>query len=59
MLKKFHRVFLVSEILITFFYFNSALLGAEFSTDLKIKQPDKEYEFKYYAHDNLYRLEKL
>jgi len=59
MLKKFHRIFLVPGILIIFFCFSSALLGAEFSADLKIKQPDKEYEFQYYAKDSLYRLEKL
>lgn len=59
MLKKFRRIFLVPGVLIIFFCFSSALLGAEFSADLKIKQPDKEYEFKYYAQDNLYRLEKL
>lgn len=59
MLKKFHRIFLVPGILIIFFCFSSALLGAEFSADLKIKQPDQDYEFKYYAQDSLYRLEKL
>jgi len=59
MLKKFRRIFLVPGVLIIFFCFSSALSGAEFSADLKIKQPDKEYEFKYYAQDNLYRLEKL
>lgn len=58
-MKKFHRIFLVAGILIIFFCFSSALLGAEFSADLKIKQPDKEYEFQYYAQDSLYRLEKL
>lgn len=58
-MKKFRRIFLVPGVLIIFFCFSSALLGAEFSADLKIKQPDKEYEFKYYAQDNLYRLEKL
>ena len=59
MLKKFRITFLVSGLLIIFFCFNSTLLGADFSADLKIKQQDKEYEFKYYAQDNLYRLEKL
>ena len=58
-MKKFHRIFLIPGILIIFFCFSSALLGAEFSADLKIKQPDQDYEFKYYAQDSLYRLEKL
>jgi len=58
-LKKFRIIFLVSGILIIFFCFNSTLLGADFSAKLKIKQRDKDYEFKYYAQDNLYRLEKL
>ena len=58
-MKKFHRIFLVPGILIIFFCFSAALLGAEFSADLKIKQPDQDYEFKYYAQDSLYRLEKL
>ncbi len=59
MLKKFHRIFLVPGILTIFFCFSAALLGAEFSADLKIKQPDKDYEFQYYAQDSLYRVEKL
>lgn len=59
MLKKFHRIFAISGILIIFFCFSAALLGAEFSADLKIKQPDKDYEFQYYAQDSLYRVEKL
>jgi len=59
MLKKFPRIFLVPGILIIFFCFSAALLGAEFSADLKIKQPDEDYEFQYYAQDSLYRLEKL
>ena len=59
MLKNFHRIFLVPGILIISFCFSSALLGAEFSADLKIKQPDEDYEFQYYAQDSLYRLEKL
>ncbi|HEC65303.1 MAG TPA: DUF4412 domain-containing protein [bacterium] len=59
MLKKFHRIFLVAGILIIFFCFSFVLLGAEFRADLKIKQPDEEYEFQYYAQDSLYRLEKL
>jgi len=58
-LKKFRRIFLVPGILTILFCFSFALLGAEFSADLKIKQLDKEYEFKYYAQDSLYRLEKL
>ncbi|TKJ47920.1 hypothetical protein CEE34_01020 [Candidatus Aerophobetes bacterium Ae_b3a] len=59
MLKKFHRIFSVPGILIIFFCFSFALLGAEFSADLKIKQPDEDYEFEYYAEDSLYRVEKL
>jgi len=59
MLKNFHRIFLVPGILIIFFCFSAALLGAEFSADLKIKQPDEDYEFQYYAEDSLYRVEKL
>jgi len=59
MLKKFHRIFLVPGILTIFFCFSAALLGAEFSADLKIKQPDEDYEFQYYAEDSLYRVEKL
>ncbi len=59
MLKNFHRIFSVPGILIILFCFSSALLGAEFSADLKIKQPDEDYEFQYYAQDSLYRLEKL
>ena len=58
-MKKFHRIFSVPGILTIFFCFSSALLGAEFSADLKIKQPDEDYEFKYYAEDSLYRVEKL
>jgi len=58
-LKKFHRIFLVPGILTIFFCFSAALLGAEFSADLKIKQPDEDYEFQYYAEDSLYRVEKL
>jgi hypothetical protein len=59
MLKKFHRIFLVAGMLVVLFCFSSVLLGAEFSADLIIKQPDKDYEFQYYAKDSLYRLEKL
>ena len=58
-MKKFHRIFLVPGILTIFFCFSAALLGAEFSADLKIKQPDEDYEFQYYAEDSLYRVEKL
>ena len=59
-MKKEHRtIFLIIGVLIIFLGFAFSAIAAEFSADLKIKQPDKEYEFKYYAQGSLYRLEKL
>jgi hypothetical protein len=59
-MKKEHRtIFLIIGVLIIFLGFAFSAIAAEFSADLKIKQPDKEYEFKYYAQDSFYRLEKL
>jgi len=58
-MKQFHRMFLVIGAIIIFFCCVFPAIAAEFSADLKIKQPDKEYEFKYYAQGDLYRLEKF
>ena len=58
-MKQFHRIFFAIGVIIIFFCCIFPALAAEFSADLKIKQPDKEYEFKYYAQGSLYRLEKL
>lgn len=59
MKKEYRTIFLIMSILIIFIGFAFSAIAAEFSADLKIKQPDKEYEFKYYAQSSLYRLEKL
>lgn len=59
MKKEQRTVFLIVGVLIIFLGFAFSAIAAEFSADLKIKQPDKEYEFKYYAKGSLYRLEKL
>jgi len=59
MKKEYRTIFLIMGILIIFIGFAFSAIAAEFSADLKIKQPDKEYEFKYYAQGSLYRLEKL
>jgi len=59
MKKEYRTIFLIMGVLIIFLGFAFSAVAAEFSADLKIKQPDKEYEFKYYAQDNFYRLEKL
>jgi len=58
-MKQFHRIFFAIGVIIIFFCCVFPAIAAEFSADLKIKQPDKEYEFKYYAKGSLYRLEKL
>jgi hypothetical protein len=59
MKKEYRTIFLIIGVLIIFLGFAFSVIAAEFSADLKIKQPDKEYEFKYYAQGSLYRLEKL
>lgn len=59
MKKECSTIFLIMGALIILLGFVTSALAAEFSADLKIKQPDKNYEFKYYAKGNLYRLEKL
>ena len=58
-MKQFHRMFLVIGAIIIFFWFVFPVLAVEFSADLKIKQPDRSYEFKYYTQGDLYRLEKI
>jgi len=58
-MKQFHRIFLVIGAMIIFFWFVFPVLAVEFSADLKIKQPDRSYEFKYYTQGDLYRLEKF
>ncbi|MEA2021387.1 MAG: hypothetical protein U9N08_02810, partial [Candidatus Caldatribacteriota bacterium] len=58
-MNKFHRIFLVIGVITIFLAFAFSATAAEFSADLKINQPDKEYEFKYYAKGSFYRLEKL
>ena len=59
MKKECRMIFLIMGVLIIFLGLTFSAIAVEFSADLKIKQPDKEYEFKYYAQGNLYRLEKL
>jgi len=59
MKKEYRTIFLIMGVLIVFLGFIASAMAAEFSADLKIKQPDKEYEFKYYAQGSLYRLENL
>ena len=59
MKKECRMIFLIMGVLIVFLGFTFSAIAVEFSADLKIKQPDKEYEFKYYAQGSLYRLEKL
>ena len=59
MKKEYRTIFLIIGVLIIFLGFAFSAIAAEFSADLKIKQPDTEYEFKYYAQGSLYRLEKL
>ena len=59
MRKECRTMFLIMGVLIIFLGLTFSAIAAEFSADLKIKQPDKEYEFKYYAQGSLYRLEKL
>ncbi|MCK4309044.1 MAG: ankyrin repeat domain-containing protein [Candidatus Atribacteria bacterium] len=59
MKKEQRTIFLTIGVLIIFLGFAFSAMAGEFSADLKIKQPDKEYEFKYYAKGSLYRLEKL
>lgn len=59
MKKGYSTIFLIIGVLIIFLGFAFSAIAGEFSADLKIKQPDKEYEFKYYAKGSLYRLEKL
>ena len=58
-MKQFHRMFLVIGAMIIFLGFTFSAMAAEFSADLKIKQPDRSYEFKYYTQGDLYRLEKF
>jgi hypothetical protein len=59
MRKGYRTIFLIIGVLIIFLSFAFSIIAAEFSADLKIKQPDRDYEFKYYAKGSLYRLEKL
>jgi len=59
MKKEYRKIFLIMGILIIFISFAFSSIAAEFNADLKIKQPDKEYEFKYYTQGSFYRLEKL
>jgi len=59
MKKEYRTIFLIIGVLIIFLGFTFSAIAAEFSADLKIKQPDTEYEFKYYAQGSLYCLEKL
>jgi len=59
MKKEYRTIFLIMGVLIIFLGLTFSAIAVEFSADLKIKQPDKEYEFNYYAQGSLYRLEKL
>ena len=59
MKKEYRTIYLILGALIILLGFVTSALAAEFSADLKIKQPDRSYEFKYYAKGSLYRLEKL
>jgi len=59
MKKGYSTIFLIIGVLIIFLGFAFSAIAAEFSADLKIKQPDKDYEFKYYVQGSFYRLEKL
>jgi len=59
MKKEYRTILLIMGVLIIFLAFAFSAIAAEFSADLKIKQPDKDYEFKYYAQGSFYRLEKL
>jgi len=59
MKKEYRTILLIMGALIIFLGFTFSAIAVEFSADLKIKQPDKDYEFKYYAQGSLYRLEKL
>ena len=59
MKKEYRTILLIMGVLIVFFGLTFSAIAAEFSADLKIRQPDKEYEFKYYAQGSFYRLEKL
>ena len=59
MKKEYGTIFLIIGVLIIFLGFTFSAMAAEFSADLKIKQPDRSYEFKYYTQGSLYRLEKL
>jgi len=59
MKKECRMIFLIMGVLLIFLGLTFSAIAVEFSADLKIKQPDKEYEFKYYAQGSLYRLEKL
>jgi len=59
MKKEYRTILLIMGALIIFLGFTFSAIAVEFSADLKIKQPDKDYEFKYYAQGSFYRLEKL
>jgi len=59
MKKEYRTILLIMGVLIVFLGLTFSAIAAEFSADLKIKQPDKDYEFKYYAQGSFYRLEKL
>ncbi len=59
MKKEYRTIFLIMGVLIIFLGLTFSAIAEEFSADLKIKQPDKEYELKYYVKGSLYRLEKL
>ena len=59
MKKEYRTIFLILGAIIILLAFVTLALAAEFNADLKIVQPDRSYEFKYYAQGNLYRLEKL
>jgi len=59
MKKECRMIFLIMGVLLIFLGLTFSAIAVEFSADLKIKQPDKEYEFNYYAQGSLYRLEKL
>jgi len=59
MKKECRTIFIIIAALIIFLGFVFSAIAAEFSADLKIKQPDRSYVFNYYAQGSLYRLEKL
>jgi hypothetical protein len=59
MKKECRKIFLIFSALIIFLGFAFSAIPSEFRADFRIKQPDRDYEFKYYTQGSLYRLEKL